>query len=226
MSESGRNLAKWNYVATIASSLAAVFGFFLLIYQLYTDRPHLEINFEGAAFVDIENDEISFIIVSIDAFNEGKRPAGIISSTLNIRFKDNVKIDMKEYPLIPRFFKTNSQGAGAERGNLFLHEPFYSEDFVKDELGQGRPFDRIPKGLQYKPVLFDMGAYHEGCMIFKLTDDIRDKFLSSLSKSKTDTKLTLVLATTDGKRKIEIKEIGILDKNSFVQLFFVFKPDK
>lgn len=216
-----KSLVRWNHWAAIASSIAAIVSLALLGYQLWTDRPYLKIDLKGAAFADYHDRQNVFIAVWIDAFNQGKRPAGIIKSNLNIKFWDHTRLELEEIPVFPRFTLDNLGSAPAIE-SPFFYEPSFYDNFVKDKSGKAQPFDYHPKTLQYVERTFNIGTYHSGYMIFKLGSDARKKFLHDTEKNI----LTLILYTTDKKRLIPIKKLNKWKQETFGKRFFIIKPAK
>jgi len=208
------NLELW---AAIASSIAAVAGIFLLIYQLHSDNPNLNIKLNGAAFADYENE--LYLATWVSAFNNGKRPVGILKSKLNISYPDGTKISLDETPVFPRFSTANESNApGIE--TPFFYDPSYYDNFIKDKSGKPIPFDYHPHELQYIHKIFNTGTYHAGYIIFKLDNQNREKFIKFSEK----TTIRLIFDTTDKQRNVSIVKINKWKKETFGKRFLIIKP--
>jgi len=210
------NKHKLEWWAVIASSLAAVISMILLFYQIWTDNPQLDINLKGVAFADCEQD--AYFAVWITAFNKGKRPIGVMESSLDLNWAKGGDLSIKEIPLFPRFsIQKETKSPTIERP--FFYDPTYQDSFVKDETGKPIPFDWATKELDYRNIILDTGGYHFGYIIFQLNEQERNKFMNL----KIPSSLTLKLTTTEGIRCVPIKTYNNWKKETFYKRFFVIR---
>ena len=156
-----KNLERWTHCSAIASSIAAIVSLLLFGYQLITDRADLRIGLKGAAFADYLSYKNIYFAVWIDAFNQGKRPIGVIGTKLNIKFPDQTNAVLDEIPIFPRFNLNNKSNAPAIE-SPFFYEPEYFDNAVKNKLGTEKSFDFHPKQLNYENKIFDVGSYRLG----------------------------------------------------------------
>jgi hypothetical protein len=214
MNDGKTSLVRLDTLAAIMSSIAAIAGVFLLIYQLRSDNPDLDVRLRGAAYADYE-DQL-YIAVWASAFNKGKRPIGILESKLNIIFSDPEILSIDEVAIFPRFGLHPESHSPAIEAPFFF-DPTYFDSFIRDQSGKPRAFDYAPRELAYTHRVFETGTYRRGFMIYRLDHEKRKKFINGLKTLR----ISLALETTGDKILLPITTINRWKKETFGQRFII-----
>ncbi len=211
-----RNNIKWSLWAAIGSSIAAVLSLLLFGYQLFSDRPSLKTNLQGAAFADYEQYHSSYFVIWLSAFNHGKRPIGLMDAKLKIIFPDRSQLEPYQIPIFPLFNLQNETNSPTIDVPFFYEVKFF-DDFVEDKLGHRQQIINHPHEMKFHEIILDVSDYRKGYLIFKIHDDNRVKFLHNPKGCK----VILIFKTTDNDKTMQIKSLDNWNAETLSQRFLM-----